>query len=308
MFDCKKTLLGKHKCYNIYDSKTKTGFSVVPSRGALMLDMTFNGVNVLDAYQSAEELEKLDWMKNTILYPFPNRLQDGRYQWQSIPQQFAINDKGTGNALHGFALFQKFKVTRLLLTDEFAEITCRLDDAGKTEGYPYPSTLEVTFGISINQKFRIEFAITNLHSTHIPVGVGWHPYFKLTENVANTALRMPICDKVEIDARMIPNGKKTNFNAYQTPINVGDAFLDNCFHIKDTGYIYKVGLQGGGKKLSLQASLKSWPFLQMFTPPYRGSIAIEPMTCNIDAFNNEEGLIKLPPGGIWKGSFAISVT
>jgi aldose 1-epimerase len=305
MFDCKKTMLGKHKRYNLYDAKTKTGFSVVPSRGALMLDMTFNGVNVLDAYQTPEEIEKLDWMKNTILYPFPNRLEGGRYNWLGLSQQFGINDKGTGNALHGFALYQSFKVTRILLTDVAAELTCRLEDSGKNSGYPYPSTLDVTFGISNNNKFRIEFVVTNLHSEHIPIGVGWHPYFKLTENVAETALRMPVCDKVEIDARMIPTGKKTDFNAYQTPIKIGDAFLDNCFEVKSTGYTYKVAIQGNKQKLTLQANSKTWPFLQMFTPPYRKSIAIEPMSCNIDAFNNGVGLVKLPPGGIWKGEFFV---
>jgi aldose 1-epimerase len=307
MFDCNKTLVGKHKRFQLFDSKTKTGFSVVPSRGALMLDLTFNGHNVLDSYQNAEEIEKLDWMKNTILYPFPNRLQDGRYNWQGIPHEFDTNDKGTRNALHGFALFQKFKVTRILLTDVAAELTCRLEDAGKIMGYPFPTTLDVTFGISNNNKFRVEFAVTNLHSEPIPVGVGWHPYFKLTENVGTTTLKMPICDKVEIDARMIPNGKVTDFNSYQTPIKVGDAFLDNCFQVKNNGYTYKVAINGDGKKLTVQANSKTWPYVQMFTPPYRGSIAIEPMTCNIDAFNNQEGLIKLQPGGIWKGEFFVSL-
>jgi aldose 1-epimerase len=307
MFDCHKTLFGKHKRYNLYNAKTKTGFSVVPSCGAVMLDLTINGENILDSYQTPAELEKLDWMKNTILYPFPNRLQDGRYFWQGKSQQFDINDKGTNNALHGFALYQKFKVVRILLTDEAAEITCRLEDAGKIAGYPYPTVLEVTFGISVNNKFRVAFAVTNMHYEYIPMGLGWHPYFKLTPTVAETALRMPECDKVMIDARMIPNGQKTDYNAYQTPIKIGDAFLDNCFEVKNNGYTYKVAIQGAGKKLTLQANSKTWPYIQMFTPPHRGSIAIEPMTCNIDAFNNGNGLLKLAPGGIWKGEFFISV-
>ena len=36
-------------------------------------------------------------------------------------------------------------------------------------------------------------------------------------------------------------------------------------------------------------------FLQVYTPPHRKSIAIEPMTCAPDAFNNKDGLIVLGP-------------
>ena len=37
-------------------------------------------------------------------------------------------------------------------------------------------------------------------------------------------------------------------------------------------------------------------YMQVFMPPYGTSIALEPMTCNIDAFNNGDGLTNLAPG------------
>ncbi|MCB0643138.1 MAG: hypothetical protein KDC44_15925, partial [Phaeodactylibacter sp.] len=46
-------------------------------------------------------------------------------------------------------------------------------------------------------------------------------------------------------------------------------------------------------------------FLQVFTPDHRQSIAIEPMTCNVDAFNNREGLIVLKPGEAHAASFGL---
>jgi aldose 1-epimerase len=39
-----------------------------------------------------------------------------------------------------------------------------------------------------------------------------------------------------------------------------------------------------------------FPYVQLFTPPHRTCLAIEPMTCNIDAFNNGEGLIRVESG------------
>lgn len=305
MFDYSKSAFGKFKRYSLHNSRTKTGFSVVPGRGATLLDLTFGGQNVLDGYAQPEELDSMAWMKNVILYPFPNRLNAGRYSWAGKPQQFSVNDATTGNALHGFGAFQKFEVTRLLLTEVAAEITCRYADAGKNTGYPFPTTLEVTYGISDNHRFRVEFSVLNRHTEAIPVGLGWHPYFRLVPEVSRTALRMPDCERVEINERMLPTGQRTDFNSYKTPIGLGEAFLDNCFKIKKLDSIYRASIFGGGKKLTLAASGKLWPYLQVFTPPARTSIALEPMTCNIDAFNNHEGLLTLPPGGMWRGGFFV---
>ncbi len=43
-------------------------------------------------------------------------------------------------------------------------------------------------------------------------------------------------------------------------------------------------------------------YLQVFIPPSKKSIAVEPMTCAADAFNNKMGLIILNP----KKSFSTS--
>jgi aldose 1-epimerase len=47
-------------------------------------------------------------------------------------------------------------------------------------------------------------------------------------------------------------------------------------------------------------------FLQVFIPPLRHCVALEPMTCAPDAFNNGMGLARLEPGEMLKGSFGVS--
>ena len=75
---------------------------------------------------------------------------------------------------------------------------------------------------------------------------------------------------------------------------VGDRNFDDCFK-----YIMqdKVRLWSpqGGRGLMFTSS-KEFYFLQVFIPDDRGSIAVEPMTCNVDAFNNQEGLMTLDKG------------
>ncbi|MGL6269156.1 MAG: hypothetical protein ACRC2O_14590, partial [Chitinophagaceae bacterium] len=40
---------------------------------------------------------------------------------------------------------------------------------------------------------------------------------------------------------------------------------------------------------------KSYPYLQLYTPPHRNSIAIENLSAAPDAFNNGMGLVTLEP-------------
>ena len=62
---------------------------------------------------------------------------------------------------------------------------------------------------------------------------------------------------------------------------------------------------GGGRRMTLKASAKHFPFFQVFTPPHRESIALEPMTCNVDAFNNGQGLVSLAADKSWKAGMEV---
>ena len=44
-------------------------------------------------------------------------------------------------------------------------------------------------------------------------------------------------------------------------------------------------------------------FIQIFTPPHRTCIALEPMTSNIDTFNNGDGLVLLKENEQLSGNF-----
>ena len=135
------------------------------------------------------------------------------------------------------------------------------------------------------------------------MGFGWHPYFALTENAEDMALSLPEAERVEIDQRMIPK-KLVPFNAWRRSAKLGEAFLDTCFKASAKGR-YKMTLKGEKDKLTMSADTATFPYFQVFTPPHKKSVALEPMTCNIDAFNNHEGLVTLQPGGIWKGAFFV---
>jgi len=59
--------------------------------------------------------------------------------------------------------------------------------------------------------------------------------------------------------------------------------------------------------LTLDFDTGSEPFLQIYTPEHRNSIALEPMTCVTDALNNGIGLEALDPRQTWEWSIIMRI-
>ena len=307
MYELTKSAFGKYTRYHLHNPATGTGFSIVPARGANVLHLDFQGKNVLDGYTTPEELEAAKWGKSVLLFPFPNRLDRGRYTWQGQEYQFPINNAATENAIHGFVRDEAFEVDFIFLAKDHASILCSYTYGGGREYYPFPFCLEVEFMIHDDGTFTLEAAVENLHDQPIPIGFGWHPYFQLTEGADAHLMQLPTCEKVYINERMIPTGQRTAFPDFQRKKKMGDTFLDNCFAAAKPGS-YKMTLQHGDTTLQVCANSQDCPFFQVFTPPHRESIALEPMTCNVDAFHNGDGLVTVFPGQTWKVDFTVGLT
>jgi aldose 1-epimerase len=281
-------------------------FMVVPAFGANLLDLQFGGISVIEGFKTPEELVEIAWGKSIILFPFPNRLRDGRYVHEGKTYQFPINNADTGNAIHGFSNNVKMDVSNVETTENEGVLTCTYTHDGSHEGYPFRFSFNITF-ILRGSNLDINMALTNEDSKTIPVGLGWHPYFRLSEKSDDTFLQMPDCQLIEIDERMIPTGSKSDFMDFQTLTQIKDGFLDNGFYIKNQTQNAEVILFSNIGTLTCwqETGAGKWNFVQVFTPPHRMSIAIEPMTCNVDAFNNKDGLTILQPNETLEGRFGV---
>jgi aldose 1-epimerase len=304
MYQIKELAFGAYQQYIFENARSGNGFAIVPEIGGTVLDIWFNGQSILDGYTTPEELTEAKWGKSAILFPFPNRLRDGRYFWQGETRQFPINNASTQNSIHGFARSRPFELVASNTEEDAASCTIRQDYDGNLDYYPFPCTLEMTFTIKDNGQFETSVRVENKHNTAIPVGFGWHPYFRLTPEVADTALEMPHCQIVAIDDRMIPTGDTPVFGRFEKMEALGDTFLDNCFLANND---YALRIEGAGRQLTMRAQSAIFPYFQIFTPPHRTSIALEPMSCNVDAFNNGDGLVSLEPGAVWSGDFLMEV-
>jgi aldose 1-epimerase len=307
MFQIREEAFGPYTRIVAFDEKSGNGFSIVPARGATVLDITLNGVQVLDGYRTPEELSAAKWGKSALLFPFPNRLNHGRYEWQGRTYEFPINNAATENAIHGFIRDESFTVRASEAGDAFARLRCACTYDGRHEYYPFPLEFELECTIHHDARFELKAICTNQHSAPIPVGFGWHPYFKLAATADEHLLQLPGCEQVAINERMIPTGRRDSFNAFIVEEQVQDTFLDNCFALLE-GEEALLTISDGQVRVAVSADAADCPFFQVFTPPHRESIALEPMSCNVDAFNNGEGLVILHPAERWEVGMLVAIS
>ncbi|MBK7408817.1 MAG: hypothetical protein IPJ40_12610 [Saprospirales bacterium] len=302
MFSREKIHWGPYAVHRHIDPESKSGFSVVPERGACLTELRFRGISVLDGYQNADELDTLDWGKSALLAPFPNRLKDGCYRVGEEMYQFPLNEGERGNALHGFVMDKPFE----LVKEEDGRMELAYHYGGNFFYYPFPFVMRVVYAMNPVTGFEISLELENTGAQPMPAGFGWHPYFQLGVPVNSVTLKLPAVRRIEVDARMIPTGEKAIFSGFQSPEKIGQAQFDTGFLLQEPGSRAEVSLQF--ETLHLRYWQESvFPFLQVFIPPARQSIALEPMTCNIDAFNNGEGLQMLAPGARLGGKAGIMI-
>ncbi len=307
MYECKKQPFGKFTKWVISNNQGNQ-LVILPEFGACLLEAQLNGTHILDGYDEPLQVDINKWYKNVLLYPFPNRLKNGQYTWRGKVYQFPINDPENEAAIHGFGVNKPMEVEKLDCREDSAQIICRYQYAGDHPAFPFPFHFRASFEINNDQQLLITLSATNTGTESMPFGFGWHPYFSISEKIADTQMQLPTCEMVGVDGQMIPTGKRYAFDDFEQLTPIGSTVLDNGFALSSTGNQARFLLSSSRGTLTgrLQTGPGKFNFLQVFTPPYRGAIALEPMTCNIDAFNNGDGLLEVLPGAIVQARFDLA--
>lgn len=310
MFRCEPFTFGAWQAYRFFHPEAQHGFSLVPERGGLLLDLWLHGRSVLDGYREPAELDRLDWAKSAVLAPFPNRLADGRFSWQGESYRFPLNDVATGNAIHGFAWQSAMKMSEWLADAEQVRAVCRFDYAGDRSDFPFAFTLQIAFTLSVQGDFEVALLAQNEAATSMPLGVGWHPYFKLEWPVDELSLQLPPCEQIPVDQRMLPTGKRSPLHGFERAGSLREQEFDACLALDPSPGMAKVEVAGPGATLRYwqETGPKKFNYLQVFLPPHRRSIALEPMSCGVDAFNLEPEAVLLAPEEEVGGRFGVSLS
>jgi aldose 1-epimerase len=255
-------------------------------------------LNIIDNYGDLETLEKelcLSY-KSAKLSPFVCRINKGRYQWEGKEYIFS-NLFPDGTAIHGILADKLFKITETISNEEEGSIWLLHEYRGEDAGFPFHFNCEVKYSLKKGQALSVQTSITNVGDSSMPLADGWHPYFSFGEPIAGNILHIASGKMLEFDEKLLPSGKFVTDASFANPAPLGNRFLDNCFELDASlgNPVCTLFSPSKGVKLSFITD-NNYPYLQLYTPPHRNSIAIENLSGAPNCFNNGMGLIKLGAG------------
>jgi aldose 1-epimerase len=271
-----------------------------------------------------------DWNENPvptrsgvpILYPFPNRIRDGKFRFEGKNYQLPLNDSAKANAIHGFAPRHAWSVAGYNADGDSAWIHGDLHAAAAVPEaarlWPSDSILSVVCRLS-EKALRLEMRVKNIGDGALPFGLGLHPY-----------LRFPCADqgidrfKLHAPARSIwksidnlPTGERRpipdelNWNSpkglagiqLDTPYSNLGAIAERADGMLQRACIGHAGLSGALQIWTTGGFRES----VLFTPAHRQAVCFEPYTCATDAVHLEErgidaGWMVLQPQEVWTGA------
>jgi aldose 1-epimerase len=301
-FTVSRTTQNDIKLIELSDPAQQACAAIAPEHGAMLHAFSLHAgsgpYNVIDNYSGLGQLqnELSSSFKSAKLSPFAARIKEGKYVYDGEPMEFP--DKyADGTVLHGLLYNKPFTVVDEWASDDEAGVLLKYNYREEDDGYPFSYRCEVRYTLYPNAVLQVATTIINLDSLALPLADGWHPYFKLEGNMRDWLLYFNADTQVELDAQLLPTGRLLRYSGFTEETPIGDTALNNCFLLNpDTvGAACTLRHPENGLQLLIYPD-DNYPYIQIYTPPHRGSIAIENLSAAPDAFNNKMGLLLLPPG------------
>ena len=333
------------------DTKNQTVVSIVPSVGNITFEMKVKGQNVLRwPFPSLEEFKARPTQSGIpFLGPWANRLDEQAFYANGKKYSF---DMTLGNVrgaipIHGFLTTNdQWQVVETRADGKSAWVTSKLEFFRQPlwmKQFPFAHTIEMTHRLQ-DGVLEIQTTVTNMSAEPMPVAIGFHPYFQLTDSPREEwTISVPARTRWLLAPSKVPTGETEPADrlfpksqaAALKDYNLDDVFSDL---VRDAQNKATVTLQGKRQRLDILLGPK-WRSLVIYSPnptgtglgsnvianpnaPPRGGaappqnaaslnfICFEPMAGITNAMNlAEKGLYKelqsIQPGGTWQESFWI---
>ena len=280
--------------------------------GAGLRSYTVGGRPLFDGYDLHE---RCSGARGHHLIPWPNRLKDGRYTFDSISHQLPLTEPAMHNAIHGLVRWTTWQIAQQQVSS--ASFTCTLN---AQSGWPFTIDLRIDYELGA-AGLSVRTTATNSGAKPCPYGAGAHPYLTLgTDTINGLRLRSPGSVRMILDDQGIPirsepvDGTSYDFRAGRI---IGSAVLD-------TGYLHLDRHSDGLAWVTLTddesgaaAGLwmdRAYRYLMLFTGDSladpqrrRRGLGVEPMTCAPNALQTGEGLRTLQPQETFSSQWGISL-
>jgi aldose 1-epimerase len=248
--------------------------------------------------------------RGQLLIPWPNRIEDGSYEFGGRRHQLPLDEPERQNAIHGLVRWSAWRIAERETDSAALEHVLH-----PQPGYPFSLALRVEYRLS-DDGLTVRTAATNIGAETAPYGMGAHPYLSVDGGLVDVAeLKVPAGTVLEANERGIPVGaapvEGTDLD-FRSARAIGATKLDHGFTALARGPdgLARVALTTDGRQTTLWAD-EAYPYLMLFTGDTvpdgeRRSVAVEPMTCAPNAFRSGDGLIRLEREQTHTGTWGIT--
>src|SRR5262249_43545161 len=198
--------------------------AVVVEVGGGLRSYSTGGRDLIDGYR-ADEMSSSG--RGQVLIPWPNRLQDGSYEFDGRRHQLPLNEPERRNAIHGLVRWATWTVA-----ERESDRAVMKHVLYPQPGYPFTLGISVEYALS-DSGLQVRTTATNLGANPWPYGIGAAPYLMIgTGLIDHLMLRVPGRSVLQSDERGLPvvteivEGTEYDF---QRPRRIGSTRLDHAF-------------------------------------------------------------------------------
>ena len=228
------------------------------------------------------------------LFPFSNRVRNGKFSFDGRDYQLALNFDNSPHAIHGNSWQAPWQVASHDKAN--AELVFAYKPQGKKGEWPFAYTARQKFALS-DKGLGATLVMTNDDTRTMPCGFGLHPYFPMSKSARLTINVKGIweSDATLIPVRNVPVPPSLDFA--KGPV-LSQLECDNCF----TGWDYRTTIEWPERKMRLNVSAdKVFGHTVIYVPPHHEFFAFEPVSNANNGFNQlaegrtDTGVIALAP-------------
>ncbi len=168
--------------------------------------------------------------------------------------------------------------------------------------FPFPHALGQEISLDAGG-LTVTTSLTPAGDDAVPIAFGYHPYLRLPGlDREGWRVELPAMRRLLLDERQVPSGKEEAFAGLAGPL---DRDYDDGFAGLPNGV--RFALEAGERRIEV-TFLEGYPYGQVFAPPGKDFVCIEPMTAPANALQSGDGLRLVEPGATFQAAFRISVT
>ncbi|MCF7521817.1 aldose 1-epimerase [Neisseria sp. ZJ106] len=251
----------------------------------------FNAVQGYENPQQARETLTAGF-HSAKLSPFACRIRCGQYRFDG--QEYCVGKHQiAGHAAHGLMYDADFALIGSGSNAESAWAELAADYRAQEAGFPFAYRLQIRYCLTA-QGLETVTLVRNTGRSAMPLADGWHPYFTLGGSVDEWTLQLNSRSRLVFDQDLVANGEILADNRFANARSLAGIELDNSF-ILDSFDRPACILRSSNYRLSIFPE-PSYPYLQIYIPPARQSLALENLSGAPDCFNNGLGLTVLAAG------------